>query len=300
MKHSGAPRRLSAGRIKVVIADLDDTVYDWSSFYIPSFLAMVEEIHRITGVDIETLKRSFKRVHEKHRTTEYAFAIQELDALGKIDHGLSVEQRLEKYQSAIVAFRRSRKQTLHLFPSVRETLATLKGSGIPVVAASDSMMSYVSRRLRQLDVDPLFEAICAPTDHGLPEGLSADTVRKAKEIDVLGRTQHIEVPRSVRKPDVRFIAPILARFGIGPADSLIVGDSLSRDVLLAKRTGAVDVWAEYGQRRDEATYRELLKITYWTDAEVEEETALKAEVGDTPPSYSINAFSEILEILALN
>ena len=108
MKHSGARSGLSPGSIRVVVADLDDTIYDWSSFYIPSFLAMVEELHRIAKVDVETLKRSFKRVHEKHRTTEYAFAIQELDALAEIDHGLSVEQRLAKYESAIVAFRRSR------------------------------------------------------------------------------------------------------------------------------------------------------------------------------------------------
>ncbi len=287
-------------QIKVVITDLDDTIYDWSSFYIASFLAMVNEVHHITGIDTETLKRSFKRVHERHRTTEYAFAIQELDTLAEIDRGLSVEERLEKYQSAIRAFRHTRKRTLHLFPEVKETLEAVRRANIPVVAVSDSMMSYVSRRLRQLDVDLLFTAVCAPADHGLPMGLSPDTVRRMKGSEVLGRMEQIEVSASIRKPDAKFITPILSRFSARPTEAVVIGDSLSRDVLMARRVGTVDVWAEYGQRRPNDIYEELLKITYWSEKEVQEEAALRAEVTAAPPSYSIESFSEIGEILALN
>jgi phosphoglycolate phosphatase len=285
--------------VKLLITDLDDTIYNWSAFYIPSFLAMLGEIHRITGVDKEALKRSFKRVHERHRTTEYAFAIQELDVLAEIDRGLSVEQRLAKYERAIVAFRRMRKGTLRLFPGVSQTLDRLATAGIPVVGVSDSMMSYVSRRLRQLDVDLKFSAVCAPADHGLPEGLSPEMVRKVRGADVVGRMAEIPLSARVRKPDVQLIEPILKHFGVEAPETVVVGDSLSRDVLMARRIGAVDVWAEYGQKRDAFIYEELLKITYWSDAEVADETALQAEARVAPPTYSISAFEEVLPVLNL-
>ena len=114
---------------------------------------MVQEIHRISGVDVSALKRSFRKVHQAHRTSEYAFAIQELDVLETIDAGLSPEERLKKYDSAIHAFRSTRRKTLRLYPGVKETLQRLRDAGVMVVAHSDSMMTYVSRRLRQLDVD---------------------------------------------------------------------------------------------------------------------------------------------------
>ena len=40
---------------KVLITDLDDTLYDWLGFFIPSFYAMVDELVSITGIDKEIL-----------------------------------------------------------------------------------------------------------------------------------------------------------------------------------------------------------------------------------------------------
>ena len=36
-------------RIELVVADLDNTLYNWVDFYVPSFLAMLREIQRISG-----------------------------------------------------------------------------------------------------------------------------------------------------------------------------------------------------------------------------------------------------------
>lgn len=286
--------------VKLVITDLDDTIYNWSAFYIPSFLAMVDELVKLTGIDAERLKASFKRVHETHRTTEYAFAIQELDELVVEDSGLSSEERLKKYDSAIRAFRHERRRTLRLFPGVLETLERIRQAGIPVVGVSDSMMDYVSRRLRQLDVDLHFAALCAPEDHGLPPGLAAQVARRAPSRDVLGRMAELPLPTHMRKPDSRIVLAILQHYGVKETEAVVVGDSLSRDVLMAQRVGAIDVWAEYGQRRERHLYEELLKITYWSDLDVAEEAELQARARAATPTFSLQSFPQILPVIGLD
>ncbi|MBM3300219.1 MAG: HAD family hydrolase [Deltaproteobacteria bacterium] len=280
--------------IRLVITDVDNTLYDWLAFYIPSFLAMIQELHRLTGVDCDALKRSFSKVHQTHRTSEYAFAIQELEALQTIDSHLSAEERVRKYGSAIDAFRSMRKKTLKLYPGVKNTLERLQQEGMTIVAHSDSMMSYVSRRLRQLDIDRFFSAICAPRDHGVPEGLDPGVVRRFALDLVESRTRRLEYSPDIRKPDIATLAPIFNTLRVPPKHTVYVGDSLSRDVLLARRAGISDIWARYGHQHENGLYNELLQITYWTEKEVKEEERLRRELGGAPPSYVVDSFSEIL------
>jgi len=285
--------------IRLVVTDLDNTLYDWLGFYVPSYLAMAEEIHRISGVDLLEIKRSFRKVHQAHGTTEYAFAIQELDALREVDAGLSVEERLRKYDSAIHAFRSMRKKTLRLYPGVRETLERLREVGIAVVAHSDSMMSYVSRRLRQLDVDALLAAICAPRDHGLPPALDPRLVRRASPEAVESRTTLLEFAAGLRKPDPATLEPVFQMLQIPRDRALYVGDSLSRDILLARRSGLTDVWARYGRHPRNGLYEELLEVTYWTEAEVAEEERLRMHIEGLSPSHTIDSFAELVGICGL-
>lgn len=285
--------------VRLVITDVDNTLYDWLSFYIPSFLAMVNEIHRISGVDVVSLKESFRKVHQLHGTSEYAFAIQELDALAAVDSGLSADERLKKYDSAIHAFRSSRRRTLRLYPGVKETLERLRDAGVMVVAHSDSMMSYTSRRLRQLGIDQLLTAVSAARDHRIPASLNLASVRRVPSSVVEARTARLEFAEGIRKPDPATVTPVLEALGVRREEALYVGDSLSRDVLLARRAGIRDVWARYGSRRDDVLYRELLEITYWTEAEIAEEDRLRREVRSSAASHQIDSFPEILHVVGV-
>lgn len=282
-----------------MITDVDNTLYDWLSFYIPSFQAMVQELQRISGVDAASLMAAFQKVHQAHGTTEYAFAIQELDVLARIEPGLTPAETLRKYDSAIHAFRSMRKKTLRLYPGVRDVLERLKARGIPVVAHSDSMISYVSRRLRQLDVDQLLAGICAPRDHGVPTTLDAGLVRRAPQHAVHSRTRHLEFTPGLRKPDSATLTPIFEHMRFERDEVLYVGDSLSRDVLLARRAGLTEVWARYGAQHEDSLYRQLLAITYWTEAEVAEEERLRRELGSSAPAQAIDSFSELLGLCGL-
>lgn len=130
--------------IKLLITDLDNTIYNWVDFYVPSFNSMVQELSRITAIDERALRESFKRVHQKHRTTEYAFSIEELDVLSQTDAGLTVPEKLQKYDSAINAFRKIRKEALRLYEGVKETLEMFRNTGMKIVGHTDAMMFYAA------------------------------------------------------------------------------------------------------------------------------------------------------------
>jgi len=286
------------GQIKLVITDLDNTIYNWVDYYAPSFRAMLEELARITGIDETTLKASFKRVHQTHHTSEYAFAIEELDVLADQDRGLSVAERLMKYNSAIHAFRRKRKETLRLYPGVVETLEGLRADGILIVAHTDAMIFYSVYRLQtQLNIAELFHGLFAPQDHGLPPGVREADVRyyedptQYKSVVPVNR----ELDPSLRKPDPRVLMLILSEFGISPEDAIYIGDSLHKDVRMAQECGVHDVFAGYGRQYDPENYRLLVEITHWTGEDVAQETKLAAL--EVRPTHTIYAFSEILEVI---
>lgn len=282
--------------IQLLITDLDNTLYDWEAFFIPSFTAMLLEVERISGVPRYVLEESFRRVYQRHRTTEYAFVLQEANALREIDAHLTPAEVFKKYDSAIHAFRSTRRRTLQLYPGVRPTLVRLREAGVVLLAHSDSPMEYVSRRLRQLDIDTLFAAVSAPRDHGIPQSVIGAPVRQVPDTEVGARTRRIEFDSSLRKPDPAALAPLLEAFPAPSERTLYVGDNLSRDVLLAQRVGIKSAWARYGTKHDDVLRDQLYRITYWTDADVAAEERLRVEAAAHPPTYVLDSFTDLLAV----
>jgi phosphoglycolate phosphatase len=283
--------------VDLVVTDLDNTLYDWVDFYVPSFLAMIREMSLLTGVTEEDLKASFKRLHEKYGTSEYSFAIFELDALQQLNRGLGARQILEKYAPAIHAFRSSRKKTLHLFEGVRETLIELRTQGKRIVAHTDALMFHATARLKRLGIEDLFAAICAPPDHGLPAGISVEDVRYFSDESKYETSIpiKIEIDPAIRKPDPRGLQIVLDSLGVDARECVYVGDSVTRDILMAQQSGVLDVLAEYGRHFSLPNYSELVKITYWTAEKITEEEALKSI--PIVPSFAISSFRKILDVI---
>ena len=109
--------------IKLVICDLDNTLYDWVGYYVPAFEAMVSELQHEHGVDRERLLDDFRSVHQSHGTSEYAFVLTELDVLRDVDTLAASGAGLHP---AIAAFRNKAAETLHLYDGVRDTLVQLR------------------------------------------------------------------------------------------------------------------------------------------------------------------------------
>ena len=283
--------------IKLVITDLDNTIYNWVDFYVPSFNAMVKELSRLTGIKEEALRASFKKVHRKHRTSEYAFAIQELDVIAETNAGLSVREIIEKYSSAITAFRVMRGKMLRLYDSVQETLRKIRSAGRKIVGHTDAMMFYAVRRIKQLDVERYLDGLVAPRDHGLPLGTRPEDFRSSSNPSRYKSAVPInrELDPTISKPSPEVLNEILRLFGAEPAEAIYVGDSLKKDVYMAQRCGVFEVYAEYGKIYNPEHYRQLVEITHWTD----EDVAQEVELGrlNISPSFTISAFSDLLEVI---
>jgi FMN phosphatase YigB (HAD superfamily) len=286
------------GRIKLIVTDLDNTIYNWVDYYAPCFQAMLHKLVEMTGIDEQALKASFKRVHQRHHTSEYAFAIEELDVLGDRDRELTLAQRLAKYYPAIQAFRDKRDETLKVYPGVVDTLKLLQAEGRLIVAYTDAMMFYAIYRLqRQLGIAHLFDGLFAPKDHGLPAGAVESDVRSYQDPSKYRcaiRMQR-ELGPGLLKPDSRVLELILAECAVAPGEAVCVGDSLHKDVYMAQACGVHDVHAAYGREYDQANYRLLIDITHWTDQDVDRETRLAAV--QVIPNHVIYAFSALPEII---
>jgi FMN phosphatase YigB (HAD superfamily) len=78
-----------------------------------------------------------------------------------------------------------------------------------------------------------------------------------------------------------------------------VGDSLVRDVSMAKAAGVHAVWARYGLQYDRALWEILVRVTHWTDEDVRREEELRRLTKDVQPDYTIDDFGELLALIGI-
>lgn len=283
--------------IKLIITDLDNTIYNWVDFYVPCFNAMLKELALLTGIKKQNLRESFKRVHQKYKTTEYAFSIEKLDVLSEANAGLTVPEVLQKYNSAIKAFRSMRKKRLRLYDGVKETLEKLRREHRKIVGHTDAMMFYAVYRVKQLGVEQLLDGLVAPRDHGLPKGTRPEDVRSYSEAEkyetIISFKKELEP--GILKPNPGCLHEILRDFAIKPEETIYVGDSLHKDIYMAQRCGVYDVDAEYGRDYNPDYYRQLVEISHWTKADVVRELDLKTL--NIFPTFTISCFGDILKVI---
>jgi phosphoglycolate phosphatase len=279
-------------RIAAVVTDLDNTLYDWVAMWGAAFNAMLQVVVAQSGIDQPVIEAEARDVHRKYGTSEYSFLIQSLPSLQRKHPGRNLT---EVYADAIRAYREARAGSLRLFPTVMDTLTTLKAKGCLVIGYTDSRAFYSAYRIRKLGLDGVLDLLFSPPDHDLP-----DTVQQLRshppEAYELEKTVHRHTPEGAVKPNPQVLADIMRDVGAPPACTAYVGDSLMKDVLMAQAAGVTDVFAKYGlaQHRDE--YELLRRVSHWTDADIEREKKLKAQ-HDVYPSFTLNErFSELLDL----
>ena len=64
-------------RIRAIVTDLDNTLYPWVDYIVPSVEAMVDSLVATTGLPRVRIVQSLKAVYSKYESNEYPFAIQE-------------------------------------------------------------------------------------------------------------------------------------------------------------------------------------------------------------------------------
>ena len=252
-----------------MITDLDNTLFDWVHLWHSCFSAMLEKITEISGVPEAVLKSEIKAVHQMHGTSEYAFLVEELPCLLLKFPGKDLTK---VFAPAIAAYREQRRKELRLYPSVAETLLKVKGTGARIIGYTESMAFYSNYRVRRLGLDGVFDAIFSPPDHDIPKGMSVEQLRKYPATKYeFAHTKHHNTPRGELKPNKDVLLSIIARVGAKAEECVYAGDSLVKDVAMAKDAEVSDVWAKYGLTQDTDVHQLLREVTHWSKADVERE-----------------------------
>lgn len=272
---------------RLLICDLDNTLYDWVSFYAQSFLAFVDGLVATTGIEREELLDDFRAVHRRHQNSEHPFAVLELECIRRRFAGMSNEDILSELDEAMHAFNSTRKRTLLPYDGVRETLAELVSCGVQIVAHTEAIAELAFDRLRRLELTQFFSCLYA-RDSTLPPHPRSGPMNPAPE----GFVERI--PIIERKPNPALLDRICRRHGMLLCEAVYVGDSLTKDMGMAKTAGAYAVWARYGTRYDRHQWSALVRITHWTPEDVEQEKRLKEKFLGVEPDLVIDSFSQLL------
>lgn len=278
---------------KAVIADIDNTLYNFVDFYGPAFRAMLHTVSRMTALPEQMLKQEFRTVYNRHGSLEYPYSIQEIDVITQRFQGEELERIIH---SAWVAFGRSRKRRLLPYPEVRETLLWLKKNGYFLVAYTDAPCHQAWGRLHNLGLKSLFDLLLAwgPPGEEPPHDHSGRRKSRWYADDPRFSTkQRLElriVNSSERKPNVEALRQLSVNLGLDPSTSWLIGDSREKDLMPARAVGLNDVWACYGLACQEANLNTVLELTPGSSRFAEAEESYT-------PSYVIKSFGDLRSIV---
>ena len=283
-------------RAKLLICDLDNTLYDWVGFFVPAFYAMVDEAVRILACDREVLLDELKLVHQHYQDAEHPFALLETGTVAHVMRHLDVEERRRTLDPAFRAFNTVRKDRLKLYPGVEDTLERLKQDGVALVAHSESKLYSVVFRLRFLDLTKYFEKIyCLERP---PRTLGDQSRIKSFWAD-FPTSRIVELTHHQRKPSPEVLGEIIKTFDLEAREAAYIGDSIAKDVYMAKQVGSIAIWAEYGSKHPPDEYAKLVRISHWTPAEIRYEAELRKLTHAVRPDFvAKSSFAELLKFIA--
>ncbi len=267
-------------RIELLVTDLDNTLYDWVGFFAKAFTAMIDVAVGLLEVDREQLLDELKRVHQRHHDSERAWSLAETETVIRRWPRASFEERRKALDPAFHAFNRVRKDRLQLYPGVAETLETVSRLGVPIVGHTEASAINALTRVEKLELSDLLTRLYA-ADSGQAVGDA--------------RVRVVPVPRAIHKPDPRILLEVCDEMGVAPERALYVGDSLSRDVGMARQIGMHAAWAAYGTRHDPHDWATLVRITHWTREDVARAQRAQELFGDSEPDVTLERFDELLE-----
>ena len=284
---------------RMLITDLDNTLWDWFEAWYRSFSALLDGLVSISGGDREILEAQIKAVHQQRGTTEYSSLVREVPALVEF---AGERDPFDVFNEALHAQNSVRKRVTKLYPEVLETLLALKKRGVRVVAYTESGAFWTEWRIRHTGLDGVIDVLYSSPDHDVAAGVDPKDLRGRHSPRYgLRLTQHRKVALGTLKPNREILLGIVSSHGLQPSEVAYLGDSLMKDIAMAQAAGVRDVYAAYGQAQKRPEYDLLRRVTHWTDGDVVREAALGVDgAGELTPSLScFRSMSEILPVFDL-
>lgn len=278
----------------LLVTDLDNTVWDWFAAWHATFAPMLRQLSERTGMPEAALEKEIRAVHQARGTAEYSALLAELPSLQRLRRGST--SPLQEYDDIVHVMNSARRRSTRLYPGVLETLTALRDLHVPVVAYTESVAYWTEWRLKHTGLDGVIDVLYSSVDHDLPSGITLQELRRRPQEDYgLKQTEHMHVPVGVTKPDVSVLRTILEDHKVEPFSTVYVGDSLTKDIVMAQAAGVHDVHARYGVADGRTEYDLLRRVSHWTDVVIEREReAARGTV--VTPRYSIDTFAELRQL----
>ncbi|QPF83987.1 HAD family hydrolase [Bradyrhizobium genosp. L] len=278
--------------IDTVILDLDNTIFDWFAVWYASFRPVYDEIIKASGKPVDEVEADIRKVHQQHRTSEYTFLIEEIDCLKDVRASGDIR---DTFKEALDRSRLGRDQNLKLYPSVFPSLWDLKKKGTKIVAYTESMAFYSAYRLKRFGLDGVIDVLFSPEDHDVPAGVALEKLRRhPDDFYQLQVTEIRHTPKGELKPNPGVLIDIIKAIGAKTERCAYIGDSLFKDVAMARDVGVLDVHAQYGESQRRPEYKLLQRVSHWTEADVQREREITAKGHDFSPTAVLkDSFAEI-------
>ncbi len=281
--------------VDLIVFDLDNTLYDWYEAFIPAFYVMVDFATTILSCDREKLLTELKAVHVKYHNVEHPFSLLETPSFQFFSSRVGSDAALNAIDPAFHAFNRVRRESLHLFPDTIETLTALRDQSIQLVAFTDSSYFSAVGRVDRLGLNAFFSTIyCREKSAG---SINSRFKARSNNDDHI-RNMVIELPAQETKPNPDVLRDIVSRESTAMNKVAYVGDSLAKDILMAKRAGCLAVWAKFGSRVSAEMYEKLVRISHWSNQDIERERTFAREaMGVRPDVICESSLKEILQFV---
>ncbi|MBK7595075.1 MAG: HAD family hydrolase [Gemmatimonadetes bacterium] len=144
--------------------------------------------------------------------------------------------------------------------------------GVVIIGLSDALERWVCFRLRMLGIERYFSGLY--TWHQEPWFAGKAPVRTS-----IRHRVHLE--SNELKPNKAVVDRVIQDFQLQREHTVMVGDSLSKDVEAAQLAGVIDVWARYGTTSKESNLDTLRQITPWTQGTVKNGAGVQRVVQPT-------------------
>ncbi|EFB2927291.1 HAD family hydrolase [Escherichia coli] len=277
---------------KLLITDLDNTLYDWVSFYAQSFTAMLDVLVNILDVPKSELLEEFRQVHIKHGNSEYPFGALEIDSVKKKYAHLTRDEVALKLDEAFHAFNSTRKKTLRCYEGVIETLDYLKNQGVIIVGHTEAPVRNAIFRLKSLGILEFMTHLYTPQDRFHDEL----DVKTKSWIESYGDFIYL-LSDEEKKPNPLLLADICAKEGFSTSEAVYIGDSLVKDISMANDAGVESIYAEYGRQHEKVYWDILVSITHWTQEDIQREGKLKELYKHVVPNHIIKSFDKVIDVI---
>jgi phosphoglycolate phosphatase len=287
--------------VRLVVTDMDNTLYSWVDYIVPAVESMVDAICRATQFPRIRVVQALKEVYTKYESNEYPFALQESSLFLEFAEFGSFDKLV--IQPAREAFSAARRKYMRPYPGVLDTLQALKARGVPVVALTDAPRNPAEQRVKRLGIDSLLAGLYTLPGFDFPKDergealIAPDILLREERGHYRAACPVTELPRHYEKPNPEGLLQISRAFGVPPAQMLVVGDSVKKDVALAKEVGALDCWAEYGTYVS-VEYRERLDIISAKAITLRHAASvLEGDAKGLTPTHALSSFAGLLKLI---